>query len=72
MTDIAKTSAQRQRQWRENRKALGYQQHTIWIDPDVASALDAAITASRAKQAERQRVINECLRQLMISSAKPD
>lgn len=66
MTDKAKTTAQRQRQWRENRKAQGYQQHTVWLDPDVASALDAAISESSAKQAERQRVINDCLRLQLV------
>lgn len=65
MTDKAKTTAQRQRQWREKRKAEGYQQHTIWLDPDVAAALDVAIQGAESKQAERQRMINVALRKAL-------
>jgi hypothetical protein len=62
----AKTSAQRQQQWREKRKADGYQMHTIWLEPDVAKALDAAIRDSETKQADRQKVINQWLRKSLI------
>lgn len=61
-----KTSAQRQKQWRDRRKADGYQMITIWLEPDVARALDAAVNDSGTKQAERQRVINQSLRRCLI------
>jgi hypothetical protein len=62
----AKTSAQRQQQWREKRKAEGYQMHTVWLEPDVAEALDAAIRDSETKQTDRQKIINDCLRKCLI------
>lgn len=62
----AKTSAQRQQQWREKRKAEGYQMHTVWLEPDVTKALDAVIEDSETKQADRQKIINECLRKYLI------
>ncbi len=58
----AKTSAQRQQEGRKKRKAEGYQMHTVWLEPDVAQALDAVIQDSDTKQADRQRIVNECLR----------
>ena len=61
----AKTSAERQREWRKARKDEGWQMHTIWLEPDVAKALDAAIQGSDTKQADRQRVINERLREYL-------
>lgn len=60
-----KTAAQRQRQWRDKRKAEGYQMHTFWLDPDVAQALDRVTEGSGSKQADRQRVINDALRQVL-------
>jgi hypothetical protein len=62
----AKTSAQRQQEWRNKRKAEGYQMHTIWLEPDVAQALDAVIQGSENKQADRQKVINQWLRKSLI------
>lgn len=61
-----KTSAQRQQQWREKRKAEGYQMHTVWLEPDVAKAIDAALKDSETKQAVRQKIINQCLRKCLI------
>lgn len=57
----AKTSAERQREWRKARKEEGWQMHTIWLEPDVAKALDKAISASVKPQSERQKIINEAL-----------
>jgi hypothetical protein len=62
----AKTSAQRQQEWRNKRKAEGYQMHTVWLEPDVAKALDAVIQGSESKQADRQKVINQWLRKSLI------
>lgn len=61
-----KSAAERQRQWRQNRKADGYQMHTVWLDPDIATALDQAIESAEPKQAKRQQIINEALRKLLL------
>lgn len=63
MTDQKpKTSAERQREWRQRRLAEGYRMHTVWLDPDVSEQLEGVIEGHRAPQGERQRLINEALR----------
>lgn len=57
-----KTTAERQKEWRERRKAEGYEMITVWLEPDVSKALNKAISASDKPQTERQKVINSALR----------
>ena len=57
-----KTTAERQKEWRERRKAEGYQMLTVWLDPDVSEALKKAVMKSDTPQAERQKMINDALR----------
>jgi hypothetical protein len=64
-----KTVAQRQQQWRAKRKEAGYQMHTVWLDPDVAQALDSVIEGAGSKQADRQRLINQYIRLALNSTA---
>lgn len=63
MTDQKpKTTAERQREWRQRRRDEGYEMHTVWLDPDVAELLAGATGGHRAPQGERQRIINDALR----------
>lgn len=58
-----KTNAQRQKGWRDKRKAEGYQTHLVWLEPDVAAKLDRMIGKAGKKHVERQRIINQAIRQ---------
>jgi len=57
-----KPNAARQKAWRDKRKQEGYQMVTLWLDPDVAQALDTKLAGSAKKQADRQRLVNQVLR----------
>ena len=60
---MTKTTAERQREWREKRKAQGYEMHTVWLDPDVAKKLNERLRNSEKKQSDRQQLINQTLRE---------
>lgn len=60
--DPPKSNSERQKAWRDKRKADGYEMHTIWLDPDVAESLGKCLDESEKPQAERTRIINEALR----------
>ena len=60
-----KTNADRQKAWRDKRKADGYEMHTIWLDPDVAQGLSRLLDGSEKPQAERTRLINEAVRAML-------
>lgn len=57
-----KSVADRQREWRKKRREAGYQMLTVWLDPDVVGKLESRLK-STTKQAERQQLVNEVLRQ---------
>lgn len=59
----AKTTAGRQKEWRERRKAQGYEMHTIWLDPDVAKKLNDKLRKAEKVQSQRQEIINQVLRE---------
>jgi hypothetical protein len=61
----AKTNADRQKAWRDKRKADGYEMHTVWLDPDVAEHLNKYLDGSEKPQAERTRLINEAVRTML-------
>lgn len=72
-----KSGAERQKAWRKNREAEGYRMVTVWLDPDVAKALETTTdrhrpdTGRQAGHTERQRMINEALRrQLGLETQK--
>jgi hypothetical protein len=60
-----KTNADRQKEWRDKRKADGYEMHTVWLDPDVAEQLNKYLDGSEKPQAERTRLINEAVRAML-------
>jgi len=60
-----KTNAHRQKEWRDKRKADGYEMHTVWLDPDVAEHLNKYLDESEKPQAERTRLINEAVRAML-------
>ena len=60
-----KTNANRQKAWRDKRKADGYEMHTVWLDPDVAEHLNKHLDGSEKPQAERTRLINEAVRAML-------
>jgi len=60
-----KTNADRQKAWRDKRKADGYEMHTVWLDPDVAEQLNKYLDGSEKPQAERTRLINEAVRTML-------
>ena len=60
-----KTNADRQKAWRDKRKADGYEMHTVWLDPDVAELLNKYLDGSEKPQAERTRLINEAVRAML-------
>ena len=60
------TNAHRQKAWRDKRKQDGYQMVTLWLDPDVAQALDKRLEPSLKKQADRQALINLALRKCLL------
>jgi hypothetical protein len=60
-----KTNADRQKAWRDKRKADGYEMHTVWLDPDVAEQLNKYLDGSEKPQAERTRLINEAVRAML-------
>ena len=62
-----KTTAERQKAWRQSKKQEGFEQVAVWLDPDVSMALERA-TQGQKKHAERQRVINEALRKFLMLS----
>ena len=57
-----KSAAERQKAWREKRKAEGYQMHTVWLDPDVSAKLEDRLGEVENKQSKRQELINKLLR----------
>ena len=60
-----KTNADRQKAWRDKRKADGYEMHTVWLDPDVAEQLNKYLDGSEKPQAERTRLINKAVRAML-------
>ena len=59
-----KSTAERQKAWRQKREAEGFKMVTVWIDPDVSQELEA-VTGGQSRHTERQRIINEALRQYL-------
>jgi len=65
-----KTSAERQKEWRDRYRAKGYQMLTVWLDPDVAAALTQAVIESDTPSVDRQKLINSVIRELLDKSAE--
>jgi hypothetical protein len=65
LDDPPKSSSERQKAWRDRRKAEGYEMHTIWLDPDVADSLAKYLEGADKPQAERTRLINEAVREML-------
>jgi uncharacterized protein (DUF4415 family) len=59
-----KTTAERQKAWRQAKKKEGFEMVTIWLDPDIAQDLKR-VTKGQRRHTERQRVINEALRRYL-------
>jgi len=62
----AKTAAQRQREWRQRQREAGFRQHTVWIEPDIAERMQERVKGSDSPQSERQRLINDALREYLF------
>lgn len=60
-----KTTAERQKEWRERRKAEGYEMLTIWLDPEVSVKLKKAVLESDTPLVDRQKLINLALNRLL-------
>lgn len=60
-----KTPAERQKEWRERKEVEGFKMITIWLEPDVAKALSKASIESDTPFADRQKLINLALRELL-------
>jgi hypothetical protein len=58
----AKTTAERQKAWRAKRQAEGHRLVTVWLDPDVA----AAVNLGSLSHAELQRLVNDAVRKALI------
>jgi hypothetical protein len=63
--DPPKSNSERQKLWRDKRKAQGYEMHTIWLDPDVVQGLNRLLDGSQKPQTERIRLINEAIRKML-------
>jgi hypothetical protein len=63
---MAKDTAVRQREWREKRKAEGYQMLTVWLEPETAQMLEdmAERNQDESKLAAKTRLVNEAIRRI--------
>jgi len=65
-----KTSAERQKEWRQRKASEGYTMISIWFDPDVSAVVGKAVEESETPHSDRQKLINSAIRELLDKSAE--